>query len=413
MHEKLYGNDLLLAELSGSFAFFLKEANDDPSSHGYGLVRDKSVFAPEIASIASVGYGLAALVIGEKRGWITKEYARKRAEGTLDTFLTRMEAEHGFFYHFVNLYTAQRAWNSEISIIDTAIFLCGAITAGEYFGGAVKEKAELLYRHTDWNWYTDPAVSQFSMGYKPERGFWGHWDFFAEQLMLYVLGAGSPAHPIDRVMYDILERRRADYGEEKDILYSWGGSLFTYQFSHAWIDFRNLRDEQGIDWFENSVKASRAARQYCIDRQDRFRTFGENAWGLTACVGPHGYSGSYGAKPSTTDVDADNDGTVAPCGAAGSIVFTPRESMAALAHYWNDVPGLRCVYGLRDAYNLDGDEPWIAEECIGIDKGITLVMIENALTGLVWDCFMQNSFVQNGLKRLGFHKTATATAFTL
>lgn len=401
---KLFGKDVLTAELHGAFEFFMREANHIPSSAGYGLVRDKSVLSPEIASIASVGYGLAALVIGAERGWIPGEYAEHRAAGTLDTFLCSMESVHGFFYHFVDMETAQRAWNCEVSIIDTAIFICGAIAAGEYFGGETKEKADSLYRRIDWRWYTDEKNGQFCMGYKPERGFWGHWDLFAEQLMLYVLGAGSPTHPTDKSMYDIIPRNRADYGDECGILYSYGGSLFTYQFSHAWIDFRDLRDADGINWFDNSVKATRAARQYCIDRQAQFRTFGENAWGLTACVGPHGYSGSYGAKPSFTDVDRLNDGTVPPCGAAGSIVFTPSESIAALEHYYNDIPGLWCEYGFRDAYNLEGETAWISRECIGIDKGISLVMIENYLTGLVWDSFMKNEHVQRGLDRLGFGK---------
>lgn len=395
---------MLTAELRGAFDFMIKEANDDPSSPGYGLVRDKSVLHPTIGSIASVGYGFAALVIGAERGWITREYAEKRAIGTMQTFLSSMESTNGFYYHFVDLYTAKRVWQSEVSVIDTAIFLCGALTAGEYFGGEAKAKAEELYRRVDWTWYVDKHTNQFFMGYRPETGFWAHWDLFAEQLMLYVLGAGSPTHPTNRSLYDEIPRNRANYGGEKDILYSYGGSLFTYQFSHAWIDFRELRDHDGIDWFENSVKATRAARQYCIDRQDRFRTFGASAWGLTACVGPSGYSGGYGAMPAVTDVDSLNDGTVAPCGAAGSIVFTPEESIDALEHYYNDIPGLHCEYGFRDAYNLDGDEPWFSTECIGIDKGITLVMIENYLTGLVWNCFMKNEYVRRGLDRLGFYK---------
>ena len=177
----LTGIDILKKELQGDYNFFTKEANNNKKSKGYGLIRDKSAFAPEIASIASVGYGLAALAIGVERNWITYEKANERVEGTLDTFLNSLENINGFFYHFINMETAQREWNSEISIIDTAIFICGAIFAGEYFGGKVKERAELLYKQINWNWYVDKKVNQFYMGYSKEKGFEGHWDMYAEQ----------------------------------------------------------------------------------------------------------------------------------------------------------------------------------------------------------------------------------------
>ena len=401
--EKLYGKELLLWELEGCVNFFLKEANNREDSPGYGLVRDKSVLSPEIASIASVGYGFAALVIGAERGMISREEGEKRAVGAMKTFLYNMESTSGFYYHFVNLETARREWNSEVSVIDTAIFLCGAITAGEYFGNEAAELAEKLVSRVEWKWYTDCGAMQFYMGYKPEEGFFGHWDLFAEQLMMYVLAAGGDDYELAKKLYDAVPRNTASFGGQ-EFLYSYGGALFTYQFSHAWIDFRNLADREGIDWFENSIRASRANRDYCIGMKEKFRTFGENAWGTTACVGPRGYSGAYGAKPAVTDVDELNDGTIPPCGAAGSVVFTPEESIRALEYMYNTYPKLRCEYGFRDAYNLDGEAEWYAEECIGIDKGISLVMIENYLSGLIWKCFMKNERVKKGLKRLGFER---------
>ena len=168
------GDTILKKELKGSYNFFVKEANNLKGSKGYGLIRDKTKLANDIASIASVGYGFAGLVIGTQRKWISNKKAYERAENTLDTFLNNMESTNGFFYHFVNIHTAKRAWNSEVSIIDTAIFICGAILVGEYFGGKVKEKAEKLYRNINWNWYVDKEVNQFYMGYSKEKGFWGH-----------------------------------------------------------------------------------------------------------------------------------------------------------------------------------------------------------------------------------------------
>ena len=398
---KKYGDTLLLKELKASYHFFIKEANVDLKSKGYGLIKDKDMYADEIASIASVGYGLAALVIGANRNWIAYPEAYRRVSKTLDTFLNYVEGENGFYYHFVNIYTGKREWNCEISIIDTAIFICGAISAGEYFRGKIKQKAEELYKRVNWEWYRNKETNYFYMGYKPETGFWGHWDMYAEQLMLYVLSVASPTYPTNKEMYSRIKKPKGDYGNIKDIIYTYCGTLFTYQFSHAWINFKNLKDKNNIDWFENSTKATKANRQYCIDNKDRFKTYNENSWGLTACLSPKGYI-SCGAKPCDVDLNVENDGTVTPCGAIGSIVFTPEESIKAMEYYYNNYPKLWGKYGLKDGYNLEGSKSWFAKEYIGIDKGIELIMIENYLNSTIWNYFMKNEFVQKGLKILEF-----------
>lgn len=396
---KCQGEKLLKKELKGDFNFFIEEANIDQKSKGYGLIRDKTKLSPEVASIASVGYGLAALVIGVERKWICFQKAYDRVNRTLDTFLNHMESIHGFFYHFIHMETAKRVWNCEISIIDTAIFICGAILVGEYFKGEIKEKAEQLYRNIDWNWYLNKNSNQFYMGYSPEKGFFGHWDMYAEQLMLYVLAVASPTFPVNKSTYNDFKKPTTDYGEIKNIIYTYCGTLFTYQYSHAWIDFRKRKDENGIDWFENSVKATLANRKYCIENSKKYKTYGENSWGLTACIGPKGYSGEFGAMPAFSKLEG-NDGTISPSGAAGSIVFTPELSIQALEYYYNHFPKFWGKYGLKDAYNLEGSKPWYAEEYIGIDKGISMVMIENYLTGLIWKYFMQNKHILQGLDKL-------------
>lgn len=397
---KLYGEKLLKKELKYCYKFFLDEVNKNKKSKGYGLIRDKSVLSPNIASIASVGYGLAAMVIGVKRKWIKYNKAYERVERTLDGFLDNIENVHGFYYHFLNMKTGKREWNCEVSIIDTGILICGAILAGEFFGKSIKQKADKLYRNIEWNWYTDTEKNQFYMGYTPERKFWGHWDMYAEQLMLYILGVASPTYPVNVDMYNSIEKPVGDYNEIKNIIYTYCGTLFTYQYSHAWIDFRGIKDADGVNWFENSIKASRANRQYCINSSNKYKTYGEKSWGLTACVGPKGYSGGFGAMPAYADLEKENDGTVSPAGVAGSIVFTPKECIETLENYYNNFPKLWSKYGFRDGYNLDMEKPWYSKECIGIDKGISLIMIENYLTGLIWDIFKQNEYIKLGMKRL-------------
>ncbi len=393
---KKYGDKLLIKELKASYNFFIKEANLDIKSKGYGLIKDKDMYADNIASIASVGYGLAALIIGVSRDWISYIEAYKRASKTLDTFLNKIKKKNGFYYHFININTGKREWNCEISIIDTAIFICGAILVGEFFKGKIKQKAEELYTRVNWEWYRNKENNYFYMGYKPETGFWGQWDMYAEQLMLYVLGVASPTFPINKNMYYDIKKLKGKYKNIEDIIYTYCGTLFTYQFSHAWIDFRDLIDREGINWFENSIKATLANREYCIENSNRFKTFSKNSWGLTACVGPNGYSGGYGAMPALADLEKQNDGTITPCGPAGSIVFTPELSIKALENFYNYFPKLWGKYGFKDAYNLEQGE-WYSKEVIGIDKGISIIMIENYLSQLIWRYFMKNEHVQKGL----------------
>ena len=397
---KSYGSKLIQKELKKSYDFFIKEANLKKKSKGYGLIHDKTLLSNNISSIASVGYGLSALIIGVEHKWISYKKAYDRANKTLDTFINNVEGKNGFYYHFVNMETGKREWNCEISIIDTAIFICGALTVGEYFGGKIKEKAELLYNNINWQWYSNGDY--FYMGYTPEKGFWSAWDMYAEQLMLYILGVSSPTFPISKNMYHNFKIERENYQNIKDIIYTYGGTLFTYQFSHAWIDFRNKKDSNGIDWFENSIRATKANRLYCISNKNNYKTFNENSWGLTACLSPNGYSGSFGSMPCKSNLKIENDGTISPCGAIGSIVFTPKESIKAMEYYYNTYPKLWGKYGFKDAFNLENKVPWFAKEYIGIDKGIEMVMLENYLNGTIWKYFMKNTYVEQGLKKLGF-----------
>ncbi|MBO1004828.1 glucoamylase family protein [Pseudogracilibacillus auburnensis] len=393
---------ILDLESKKSFDFFWNEATTTEGSPGYGLIRDRAPGASGIASIASVGFGLSAYVIGVERGWVTYDEAYERTLGTLHTLLDHAEHVNGHFYHFLHMNTGKRAWESEVSVIDTAIAVKGAIVAGEYFGGEIKEKAQEVYERVDWEWYRDPKRNMFYMGYWPEREFAGHWDFYAEQLMVYFLGAASPTHPTNPEMFYDFQRRHGAYGGYPPFIYSWHGSIFTYQFSHAWFDLRHVEDREHVDWFKNSIIASLTDRQYAIDQSAKFKTYGPSAWGMTASDGPDGYSGHYGAVPNGYQNDANYvDGTIPPAGAAGSIVFTPAQSINALKHYYKTHPNLWGEYGFNDAFNINVEPEWYGRDVIGINKGITLLMIENYRTEFIWDLFMKNEFVQSGMRKVG------------
>ena len=251
----------------------------------------------------------------------------------------------------------------------------------------------------------------FYMGYSPENGFSGAWDHCAEQLMVYVLAAGSPVeeHRVSSDAYKVMlskTKKCSSLGNYEGYYMSWHGSIFTYQFSHAFIDFRNIVDANGIDWYENSVKATKAARQYCIDNPEGFVAFGPNAWGLTACDTPTGYSGLLGNPPSGYSNDSHkNDGTIATAGSIGSMPFLPKEVTDSVVNYYTLLDGkLVGKYGLYDSFNLEHNRVWIGKDVIGIDKGISLLMIENYRSELIWKYFMQADFMDQAIEVLGFEE---------
>ncbi|MDD5427852.1 MAG: glucoamylase family protein [Candidatus Omnitrophica bacterium] len=353
------------------------------SNTANGLIKDSSrPGAP--CSVAVVGFGLTALCIGDSRGWIEKGQAYERVVKILTTFRDTIPNEHGFFYHFLDMRTGSRAWNSELSSIDTALFLAGALFAGEYFKGTEAETlAKEIYDRVDWQWMMN-GRKIMCMGWRPEYGFLPYyWDSYSEAMILYALAIGSETHPIPAESWYEWSRPEGEYAGHR-LIYCYTGSIFTYQYSQAFIDFRGLyEDVSGINYYTNSVSAVQANREFCIEGSAQYETYGENSWGLTACIGPKGYKG-YGAKPG----EAMNDGTIAPSGMAGSIVFDWEKSLAGLKYlYDNHKSFLYGKYGFKDAFNLDLN--WWSEEYLGIDQGITVIMLENYMTGLVWEKFMQ------------------------
>ena len=400
-------------EMKGCFDFFWNEAQTADNSPAYGLIADRAgVTQGAGASIASVGFGLAAYVVGVEEGYVSKADAETRAKGTLQTLL-RLQTNgskatrHGFFTHFLNMNSAVPMSGSEISSIDTAIMLCGALTAGEYFGGEVEQLANEIYANVDWTSMrmTRSGKRYIAMTFNASGNPVTPWDYYAEQLMIYVLGAGSPTEEYrldDKEYYDFT-RAEGNYKGHK-FYYSWFGSIFTYQFSHAFIDFRNKKDKNGTDWWDNSVQASLAAYEYCRDNVNLSETYKEGGWGLTACDSPTGNSGELGCPPRGWSSSANPSydliqGTVAPCGAIGSVVFTPEQSLKALKYY-QSLRLLNGKYGLLDSYNLD--RRYYATDYIGIDKGISLLMLYNYKCDGVWDLLNANEYIANGLDVLGF-----------
>lgn len=356
-------DDLLMNEMKCCWNFFQDNTNLDRNSSFFGLTRDKYPLFPEVASISATGYAMGALIVAVDNKWLSYEEGSYIAKRTIETFLYHIPNKKGFYHRYIDMNTGEKAWNSEISIIDTGILLCGALAVGEYFS-EVKELAMRLYSNANWQWFTDEEKHQFRLGYK--NRFYGYWDNYAEQLILYVLGSGSPSYPVDNTFNRL---------EKDGIVYSWFGSLFTYQYSHAWIDFRDTI------WFENSVRATRANIDYC----NRYKMF-KGYWGLSATITKNRYSQRLGAEPCESRIK--KDGTLSVSAILSSINFLPEETKGTVMSLYQKYPESFGKYGFVTSFNLRGREPWFCSEYLGIDKGITMMMLANYFNGTIWEIFM-------------------------
>ncbi len=388
-------DEAFLEELQkANFQFFWDQA--DPET---GLIKDRcrAQGPPDLSivgSIASTGFGLTALCIGEKRGYVSANDARQRALTTL-RFLWHMMPNHrGFFYHFGNIKTGERIWDSEVSSIDTAILICGVLTCRQHFRSPeIRILARDIFNRVEWTWLAeDTALVQH--GWAPEAGFLPYrWDYYSELMMIYLLALGSASHPLPPEAWNAWKRVTFDYEGLRYI-----GSfapLFIHQYSQAWFDLRNKSDAYA-DYFKNSTIATEVHRRFCIELAKRFPDYSDDLWGITASDSKNGYV-TWGGPPSIGPID----GTVVPSAPAGSLPFLPVDTLRVLKNMKNRYGDHSwCRYGFVNAFNPLTN--WFDQDVIGIDTGITITMSENLRTGFVWETFMKNPEAQLGLTRAGF-----------
>ncbi|HEX3570989.1 MAG TPA: glucoamylase family protein [Acidobacteriaceae bacterium] len=344
-----------------------------------------------VSSIAATGFGLTALCISDRRGYYPTDRLTKQVITTLDFHLNKMPDEHGFFSHFNDVKTGKPLINSEVSSIDTAILLCGVLTARAHFSDPkITDLATQLYNRVDWAWMLNGGKT-FSMGWRPETGFIStRWDHYSELMMLYLLAIGSPTQPISPDSWSAFTRPPMTFGPYSYI--SGKDPLFVHQFSHAWFDFARQRDAYA-DYFANSIAATRAHKAFCLGLN---RGYNDDYWGVSASDWEHGYT-AWGGPPLMGPVD----GSVVPCAAAGSLPFLPRDCVRVLRamrdNFGKDAWGR---YGFCDAFHPDLH--WYDPEVLGIDLGISLLMAENLRTAFVWDTFMQNPEPVAAMRACGF-----------
>jgi hypothetical protein len=418
--------DKLLDKLQKkTFTYFVNEVN-----LANGLVRDRTDTAGP-SSIAGTGLALAAYPVGVERGYIERDDAIRRTLACLRFFANSTQSTDrsatgykGFYYHFLDMQTGRRVWDSEVSSVDSAFLLAGMLTAAEYFTRDTPEENEIrtlakqLNERADWQWMLNggPTVSH---GWTPERGFIRYrWQGYSEALLLYILGLGSPTHPLPEETYTAWTstyKWKKIY--ETDYLYS--GPLFTHQLSHIWIDFRGIRDpymqSRQSDYFENSKRATHIQREYGTRNPMNFEGYGEHCWGFTASDGPGWITCSvdgierrfYGYLSRGAPYGPD-DGTIAPWAVVASLPFAPDIVLPAIQQF----DQLKLMdpnpYGFKTSFNrtfpTDNAETvgWISAGHCGINQGPIVLMIENYRTELIWKLMRNCSYIITGLRRAKF-----------
>jgi hypothetical protein len=374
------------------FLFFWEQANPPT-----GLIKDRCnvrvTDTSTAASIASTGFGLTAICIGEKRGFVSYSDARVRVIQCLSFLWHKLPTHRGFFYHFANINTGERMWDSEVSSVDTAILLCGILTCRAHFhDDTISQLAHAIFDRVDWTWLSEDTTL-LSHGWTPELGFIpSRWDLYSELMMMYLLGLGSSSHPLNSDAWFAWKRTIFEYDGLRYI-----GSfapLFVHQYSQAWFDFRGKRDRY-TDYFQNSVIATDVHRRFCIELNTQFSDYSNALWGITASDSERGYV-VWGGPPAMGPID----GTIVPCAAGGSLPFLPEATMRVLRTIHDHYPNAWSRYGFVDAFNpMTG---WYDSDVIGIDNGIIMLMAENARTGFVWETFMKNPEAQRGMEIAGF-----------
>jgi hypothetical protein len=391
-------DDQFLNDLEkANFQYFWEQAN--PKT---GLVKDRcNVHTNDsgiVGSIAATGFGLTALCIGEKRGFVSRSAAQERALAALECLWAKLPNHRGFFYHWANINTGERVWDAEVSSVDTTILLCGVLACREYFPAPeLQGLADAIFDRVEWTWLSEDT-SLLPHGWTPEMGFLPYrWDNYSELMMMYLLGLGSTSYPLREETWTAWKRLTFDYDGLRYI-----GSfapLFVHQYSQAWFDFRGKRDKYA-DYFRNSITATDVHRRFCLELAKQFPDYSEDLWGITASDSPNGYV-IWGGPPAVGPID----GTIVPSASAGSLPFLPEPVMRVLRTIRDRYPSAWSKYGFVNAFNPL--TKWYDTDVIGIDTGITLLMAENLRTGFVWNTFMKNEAAQRGMRRAGFKKYQT------
>jgi len=382
-----------------AFDFFWYETNPE---NGLTLDQAENFRSSErmkIASVANTGFALTAYAIGAKRGWVTKTEAVERVKTTLKFYLSeKMKHEKGFYYHFLNIFSGELEEGTELSSIDSALFLCGVITVQEAFKDdpEIIKLADEIINRVNWKWMLNGHPYLVSHGVKDGKFLNARWGSTTEGILCYIIGLGASNNPLPTSSWDAFDRHLDEYSGYELVTEYAAQSIFRFQYPCLWYDFRNKHDKF-CDYFENGIEATLAMRQYCISNADKYpKSYGPLMWGLGAANGPEDKYLIYGFPPGTPE--APVDGTVVIYGIAGSISFVPELAVSALRYIYDNHHESWGKYGFTDSINPTLGS--VTQRVVGLDEGTILIAIENFRSGYVWDLFMSHPVIQRTTKAI-------------
>lgn len=457
--------DALLGRLEYRAAQYFEDwRSAKPESEG--LAQDRSTFA-DLLSVGGTGFALPGYVIAAERGWLTRAEAAQRVVAALRV-LDRPDAfgpgpvgrigTHGFFYHFLGV-DGRRKLNFdfpatpndeslntvEVSTIDTSLLVIGALVAQSYFDSLaepieaeIRQRVQAIYDRVDWPFMFEAASQQLYLGWKPnevrdaEPAFeipdaegGGKYsgvpdnpatlDYYTDEaLIALLLGINSRTHPLPANAWQTL----IAVPDAGGLIRTWPGSLFTYQFLHAFVDTRTLSRCEPVNWYANSALAIRRTIAYVESNPRGYATYGANAWGLSAAEGPYDGYHAYAAPSAAVANPPDEDGTVTYYGMVSSLTFGTdlrQRAIAAINAGWAR-GHWHSRFGLPDAFNdevaqatldpaakdaaLRKNGPWVQRALFAIDQGPMLLHLENARSGLIWQLTARNPNLAGTLRRL-------------
>jgi hypothetical protein len=365
-----------------------------------------------VVTSGGTGFGIMALLVAIERGFITREEGYQRLKKLTD-WLTKAERFHGAWAHWLTPDGKTKPF-SEFDdggdLVETAYLIQGLISARQYFKTGNNQEQRLaaemdeLWKGVDWQWYTQGGQNVLYWHWSPKHEWKMNFAVrgYNECLIMYILAAASPTHPVQAEVYhegfmrsgDIVTNREyyglptvLDHYETNDLAV---GPLFWAHYSYLGLDPRGLSDQYGDFWKLNQNHA-KIHHRHCAKNPNEYKGYSDKCWGLTSSYSMMGYAGH---NPQ------EDLGVISPTAALSSFPYTPEESMKFLRFMYEEQDSLIGAYGPYDAFSFQSK--WYLPHYLAIDQLPIPVMVENHRSELLWNLFMSAPEIQAGLDKLGF-----------
>lgn len=402
--ERISDEELLTLVQKQTFKYFW----DFGHEHS-GMARERTT-SGDVVTTGGTGFGVMSMLVAAERGFISRTEALQRVQKIVTFLDVECTKYHGAYAHWINGATGEtRPFSTKdngADLVETSLLFQGLLAARAYFNvsnepeNRLREDITRLWEAIEWTWFLKDGGNVLYWHWSPEYAWEQNLPIrgWNECLITYVLAASSPAYAIDKTVYDAgwaknggIRNGNSYYGITLPLGAEKGGPLFLSQYSFLGINPTELKDQYADYWKQNR-NHTLINYNHCVENPNGYAGYGPSCWGLTASDGNNGYSAHS---------PVNDKGVIAPTAALSAFPYTPEESMEALHFFYYKLGDkLWGEYGFSDAFNLTAH--WYDDQCIAIDQGPAICMIENYRTGMLWNLFMAIPEIRQGLKKIGF-----------